>query len=257
MTWFIPVMLGALAGAIIAAAVLMLSRYLTWLQDNEERAEHRAHERANLAEQRARAKLDAALTLEAFAKQAAGYLDSCEVRIADWIAELDGDTQAKQRSWPPLVFDVSFIKDRSTVPIEIVSACHDLKLALSESDAWVREVSKEEWLDVDDAYRLDGQRALLYGLVACELARQIRSEINVPTSVLSDDCFGRLQREFGKFKRRYESSHGRIDLIPDLKARLQRELPEVADGLPEESYWTKDKLVDREPVCATKTQWER
>ncbi|WJN72109.1 hypothetical protein [Burkholderia anthina] len=212
--WF--AIIGTVCGALIAAGTAMLTQHLGWTR-----------EQAKLAEQRAPAQLEVALMLEAFAKQAVGYLDACEAHIIDWLAVLEGEAPHEQRPWTPLAFDVSLVKDWSAVPIGIVSQCRELPLALAESEAWVHAVAKEEWVDIDDAYRLDGQRAIFYGLLACDLANQIRDMINVPASTLSSDTFERLQGELEKLKRIYVRSNGNIDLIPDLKTRLQRELPQA------------------------------
>ncbi|OJA84429.1 hypothetical protein BGV49_21920 [Burkholderia ubonensis] len=188
----------------------------------------RRDEKAKLAEQRAPAQLKVALMLEAFAKQAAGYLDGCEARVTDWYAEQEGDAPEERHPWAPLNFDMSIVEDWSGVPVRIYSECHELPLALAESDAWIHAGVKEEWLDIVDAYRLDSQRAIFYGLIACELANQIRTAIKVQASTLSTDCFHRLQREFDRRKQEYVRTQGKVELIPDLNARLRRECPKVA-----------------------------
>lgn len=229
-TWLTPAVLGALCGAVITAGANFWNQHLTRQHEKAKLAEQRAHEQAKLAEQRAPAQLEVALMLEAFAKQAVGYLDACEAHIIDWFAVLEGEAPREQRPWTPLAFDVSLVKDWSAVPIGIVSQCRELPLALAESNAWVHAAAKEEWVDVDDAYRLDGQRAILYGLLACELADQIRALIAVPPSALSTQTYERLQGEFEKLKRYYARSNGKLDLIPDLKTRLQRERSDVVPG---------------------------
>lgn len=191
----------------------------------------RRDEKAKLAEQRAPAQLKVALMLEAFAKQAAGYFDGCEARIDDWYAEREGDAPEERHPWTPLNFDMSIVTDWSAVPITIVSQCHELPLALAESDAWIHAGVKEEWLDVVDAYRLDSQRAILYGLSAAVLSNQIRTTIKVQASTLSTDCFQRLQGEFERRKQEYVRTQGKVELIPDLRARFGRECPTVARGL--------------------------
>ncbi|MBY4803058.1 hypothetical protein [Burkholderia cepacia] len=194
------------------------------------------HEKSKLAEQRAPAQLDAALMLEAFAKQALGYFDHVQAKLFDWHVRHDpdrhGESLEQLDKWVSLTFDESLAKDWATLPIGILSACRELPLSLAESDRWTRAMAKEDHVDFDDACELDGQRAILYGLLAGELANQIRSGINVPASPLATASFNRLQGEFEKLKNIYVSSAGKIELIPDLRTRLQRERPDVPNPFP-------------------------
>ncbi|KUZ97526.1 hypothetical protein WI40_14715 [Burkholderia ubonensis] len=196
------------------------------------------HEKAKLAEQRAPAQLDAALMLEAFAKQAIGYADARDALIAELTrvddADHDDDPAGEPVEWTPLTFDGALAKEWTALPIEIYSQCRELPLALAESDKWTYDMAAQEWVDAADAYELDRQRAILYGLLASELAIQIRSAIKVPASVQTTDCFDRLQREFEQLKQTYVDTQGGVELIPDLKTRLQRECPDVPDPFPPE-----------------------
>ncbi|WP_414442406.1 hypothetical protein [Burkholderia sp. 22PA0106] len=187
----------------------------------------RRDERAKLAEQRAPAQLKVALMLEAFAKQAAGYVDGCEARIMNWYAEQEGDAPEALPEWTPLKIDMAMVEDWTEVPIRLHSDCQELPLALAASDAWIRAGIEDEWLDTVDAHRLDSQRAILYGFSACDLAIQIRSAIEVPASALSTDCCQRLQRELDRRRDEYVRARGRVELILDLKARFRRECPSV------------------------------
>ncbi|HEM7880095.1 TPA: hypothetical protein U2L31_006545 [Burkholderia contaminans] len=196
----------------------------------------RRDEKAKLAKQRAPARLDAALMLEAFAKQAVGYGDARAALIAELTRVHDPDHDDEPASepveWTPLTFDGSLAKEWTTLPIEIYSQCRELPLSLAESDKWTYDIAAQEWIDAADAYALDRQRAIFYGLLAGELANEIRSGIKVPASPLATDCFNRLQREFDTLKQTYVSMRGNVELIPDLKTRLQRECPEVPATIP-------------------------
>ncbi|MBJ9696425.1 hypothetical protein [Burkholderia cenocepacia] len=229
--WWVVGASSAVIGAAVNALTSVLTQHLAWRREQAKLADQRAYEAAELAKQRAPAQLEVALMLEAFAKQAVGYLDGCEARAAEWCRlhddEQDDGPPIEPVEWTPLAFDASLVTDWSAVPIGIVSQCRELPLALAESNAWVHAAAKEDWVDVDDAYRLDGQRAIFYGLLACELANQIRGLITVPPSALSTETYERLQGEFEKLKRYYARSNGKLDLIPDLKTRLQRELSDV------------------------------
>ncbi len=187
----------------------------------------RRDERAKLAAQRAPAQLKVALMLEAFAKQAAGYLDGSEARVQTVYAERHGGEWGASLPWIPMAFEMASVDDWSAVPIQIYSECHELPLALTASDDWIRSGVKEEWLDVLDALRLDGQRAILYGYTAGALANQIRAAIQVPASTLSMDCFQRLERALDRRRDEYVRTCGRVELIPDLKARFRREYPDL------------------------------
>ncbi|WP_049097519.1 hypothetical protein [Burkholderia cepacia] len=222
-----PAIIGTLCGALITAGATLLNHLLTRRHEQLKLVDQRAHEQAKLAEQRAPAQIEAALMLEGFGRQAVRYFDECELRINNHYARQQGDQPDEERKWQPLAFDLSVVRDWSAVPIEILAQCLELPTLLAESDAWTTAASNEEWMELDDAYELEGQRAILYGLLASELANQIRAEIEVPASTLAIECFDRLQREFDKVKVRYVERHGKIDLIPDLKTRLQRECQEV------------------------------
>ncbi|MBR8186578.1 hypothetical protein C6Q14_27075 [Burkholderia ambifaria] len=225
--WWVVGASSAVIGAAVNALTSLMTQHIAWKREQAKLTDQRAHEQAKLAQERAPAQLEVVLMLEAFAKQAVGYLDACEAHIIDWFAVLEGEAPREQRPWTALAFDVSLVEDWSAVPIGIVSQCRELPLALAESHAWVHAVAKEDWVDVDDAYRLDGQRAILYGLLACELANQIRAMMAVPASALATDTSDRLQGDFERLKKLYVQSSGKIDLIPDLKTRLQRELPQA------------------------------
>ncbi|WP_431229161.1 hypothetical protein [Burkholderia contaminans] len=209
-----------LSSAVVSALV---NGAFKWWGDRTARRD----EKAKVAEQRAPAQLDAALMLEAFARQAVGYLDTWDARFEDWLIEQHAGTQVEQRPWTPLTFDQSLVKDWASVPIEILSRCRELPVALTASNTWVSD-NYNEWRDFADLHWLDSQRAILYGLQAGELATKIRAMIAAPASNLATDSFDRLQREFDEIKRRYEDAHGKLELMPDLKARLQRECPHVA-----------------------------
>ncbi|WP_342613494.1 hypothetical protein [Burkholderia ambifaria] len=210
--WF--ALAGTVCGALITAGAALLNQRLT-----------RGHEQQKLAAQRAPAQLDAAIVLEAFARRAATHLDAVEERIFGCLAEEHGETAQPEREWEELVFDVSLISDRAALPIEILSPCLELPTLLTESRAWIDAVSKEDWPSPLDLYQLDAQRAVLYGLLASEWAGQIRDTIEAPASSLATECFERLQREFKQLSDQYVTSAGNINVIPDLKARLQREFP--------------------------------
>ncbi|PCE30221.1 hypothetical protein [Burkholderia ubonensis] len=223
--WYGIVASSAAIGATITALATLYGQHRS-----------REHEKARLAEQRAPAQLDAALMLEAFAKQAVGYADARAALIAESIRVHDPDHDDEPVSepveWTPLAFDGSLAKEWTALPIEIYSQCRELPLSLAESDKWTYDMAAQEWVDAADAYELDRQRAILYGLLAGELATQIRSAIGVPASVLATDCFERLQREFDELKQTYVRSGGAIELIPDLRTRLQRECPDAPGPLP-------------------------
>ncbi len=74
--------------------------------------------------------------------------------------------------------------------------------------------------------RPERQRAILYGTIAADLARQIRADIKTDPSVLAQDCAARLLREYHDLQQRYGARPGEVELIPDLRARFERELPE-------------------------------
>ncbi|MBU9212023.1 hypothetical protein [Burkholderia multivorans] len=209
--WWVVGASSAVIGAAVNALTSVVTQHLAWRR-----------ERAKLAEQRAPAQLEAALMLEAFARRAAGYFDMTEELVGIIADEENGEEEAHRSKFTPLEFDPSLIKDWSALPPGLISQCRELPLALEASSAWV-SAAYDEWADADDAYQLDGQRAILYGLVASELAKKIRTMIDVPASDLSTDCYRRLRTEYEKLKVRYIGSDGAIELIPDLKARMMRE----------------------------------
>ncbi|WP_186087655.1 hypothetical protein [Burkholderia gladioli] len=179
---------------------------------------------ARRAEQRAPARLNVALLLEAFARQAVGYLDGCAAQISACVAEMHGDAPGELPKWTPLTFDTSIVADWTDVPVAIVSQCRELPIALEASHGWIDQASRE-WADNSQAYELECQRAILYGTIAADLARQIRADIKTDPSVLAQDCAARLLREYHDLQQRYGARPGEVELIPDLRARFERELP--------------------------------
>ncbi|AOI94153.1 hypothetical protein WS58_16515 [Burkholderia pseudomultivorans] len=220
----------AVIGAAVNATTSLVTQHLAWKREQAKLADQRAHEAAKQAEQRAPAQLEVALMLEDFMRQAVGYLDAWDARFTDWLVEQHGEATTEPRPWSALTFDTSLVEHWSAVTIDIQSQCREFPLALAASSAWVGE-AYDEWADFPDLCWLEGQRATLYGLQVGELAAKIRETIAVPMSNLTTDSFDRLQREFDRIKRRYVDEHGKLTLIPDLKARLQRECPQVAKSL--------------------------
>ncbi|AWV05604.1 hypothetical protein DM992_40885 (plasmid) [Burkholderia sp. JP2-270] len=225
--WLTPALIGTIFGAVVTAGAGLWSQHRNRQHELAKIAEQRAHEAATLAEQRAPAQLDVARMLEDFTKQAVDYLDAWQVRFDDWLVEQHEGTRAKQHPWPSMTLDFSLVKEWTAVNVEIQSRCRDLPVALVASSKWVGD-AYDEWADFPELDWLDTQRAILYGLQAGELAVEIRTKIAAPASNLAIGCFDRLQREFGEVKRRYVEQHGKLSLIPDMEARLQRECPQVA-----------------------------
>lgn len=223
--WF--TLIGTLCGALIAAGATLLNQRLTRRHEQAKLADQRAHEQAKLAELRAPAQLETALVLEAFTRRAVARLDAIAERIIECYAQQQGETAPLRTAWTELAFDASLLGDRAMLPINILSQCLELPTVLAESRAWIDAVATEEWPDALDLNQLEAQRAILYGLVAGELANEIRTQIKAPASALSRDCLDRLQREFDKIKQHCVDTTGTVELIPDLKARLMRELPKA------------------------------
>ncbi|WP_257739418.1 hypothetical protein [Burkholderia glumae] len=197
--------------------------------------EQRAHDALMLAEQRAPARLEIAQLLEAFAREAAGHFDRCVGEVADLLADQKGQARGARevQAWPELTFDLSPVEDWSVLPIRTVSQCKELPLAVVSSSDWIHAGYDEDWLSGVEAYELDAQRGIFYGLIAAELAHEIRLTLDAPPSALVTDCFDRLTREFTKLKQRYADSQGKACyFIPDLRARLEREIPNVARAVP-------------------------
>ncbi|WP_420213434.1 hypothetical protein ACN8ZM_40185 (plasmid) [Burkholderia aenigmatica] len=211
-------------GVVASSAVIgaLVNGAFKWWGDRTARSD----EKAKLAEQRAPAHLEVALMLEAFARQAVDYLDEWDTRFDDWLVEQHEGPRAKPRPWPSLTLDFSLVTDWTAVRVEIQSPCRDLPVALAASSKWVG-AAYDEWADFAELDWLDSQRATLYGLQASELAMQIRAEIAAPASNQTESIV-RLRSEFDEVKRHYVDKHGKVNLIPDMKARLQRECPQVA-----------------------------
>ncbi|OXJ06909.1 hypothetical protein [Burkholderia sp. AU6039] len=214
--WWVVGASSAVIGAAVNALTSVVTQHLAWRR-----------ERIKQAELRAPAQLETALVLEAFARHAVAQLDAVAERIVEYLAEQQGETAPPRTAWTELAFDASLLGDRAMLPINILSHCLELPTVLAESRAWIDAVATEEWPDALDLNQLEAQRAILYGLVAGELANEIRTQIKAPASTLSRDCLDRLQREFGKIKQHCVDTTGTVELIPDLKARLMRELPEA------------------------------
>ncbi|WP_175719044.1 hypothetical protein [Burkholderia anthina] len=106
--WIGVVASSAAIGSAITVAGTLYAQYLTRKHDEAKRAEHRADEQAKLAAQRAPAQLDAALMLEAFARQAVGYFDACEAKKFDFRTRHEPalrDPQDRVTESGPLSFD--------------------------------------------------------------------------------------------------------------------------------------------------------
>ncbi|WP_186075126.1 hypothetical protein [Burkholderia gladioli] len=230
--WWIVGASSAVIAAVVNGLFKLWGDHLAYRTDKAKRSEERAHEKTKLAEERSHALLDVALMLENFAKHAAGHFDQCWSWIDDWYRNYERPHGGEADQWSPLTINLALVSDWKSVPVAIVSRCRELPMAIDESGRWIHASANEDGLDVVDAYELDGQRGILYGLAAAELASEIRAAIYVPPSALATDCFDRLRREYDALKQRYVASRGRFDMIPDLRARLQREVPSSAPEQP-------------------------
>ncbi|WP_186095808.1 hypothetical protein [Burkholderia gladioli] len=222
--WWLVGASSAVIAAVVNGLFKLWGDHVAHRNDQAKRADERAHEKTKLAEERSHALLDVALMLENFAKHAAGHFDQCQSWIDDWYRNYQGVQGGETDQWIPLTINLALVSDWQAVPVATVSRCRELPMAIDESGRWIHASANEDGLDVVDAYELDGQRGILYGLAAAELASEIRAAINVPPSALAIDCFDRLSREYDALKQRYVASLGRLDTIPDLRARLQREV---------------------------------
>ncbi|WLE64199.1 hypothetical protein GIY62_34815 (plasmid) [Burkholderia plantarii] len=231
--WWVVGASSAVIAAVVNGLFKLWGDYAARRNDQTKLAEERAHEKAKLAEARSHALLDVALMLETFAKHAAGHFDQCWSWIDDWYRNFQRAQGGDADPWIPLAINLALVSDWKAVPVAIVSRCRELPMTIEESGRWLHASANEDGSDVVDAYELDGQRGVLYGLAAAELAIEIRAMINVPPSALATDCFDRLRREYDVLKQRYLAAHGRFDMIPDLRARLQREVPSFAPDEPE------------------------
>ncbi|EDT03471.1 hypothetical protein BamIOP4010DRAFT_3000 [Burkholderia ambifaria IOP40-10] len=204
--WVGVVASSAAIGAVVNNAMTLLVRHFD-----------RKREDATLAARRAHVQLEVALALEGFAHRASTYLYAlAPVRSA----YQSGDERASENlGVPHLQFDLAPDAAWSELPIQIIATIRELPSAFQVTDNWIESIY-DGWDDLLQVLDLREQQAIHYGLLACELAQQIRDEIQVPRSALVADYQQLFEARFRALVAREGFAPNDLDVLPELARRL-------------------------------------
>lgn len=217
------------SSAVVSAAINSLSNWLMRLSDRkrEDRtvAEERARADAIATEQRAHQQLEVALKLEAFAQEAFAYLYLVYAALLGYAnnEEHAFDLVEGKR----LEFDAGANQKWTELPIALAAKVRELPNAMAANAKWIVD-AWDTWADAGEAYELEKQRAIHYGLLACQLADEIRREIGVAPAVLALDYLTHFTEEFEQIRANYERAKGQgqlFDVIPEIEVRLLHGAP--------------------------------
>ncbi|UEP53081.1 hypothetical protein LMA00_30675 [Burkholderia ambifaria] len=177
-TWLTPAALGALGGAFITAGAALMTQHLARRHENAKIAEQRAHEHAKLAEERARAQQDAMRPLEAFAKRGDEVLSPIEAAFEDYGDVGDAVFGCLKPVALHLDLPLQIIMD--ALPRPLVDQLYQFALALEVRADWLDK--QEVRFAPFDVWKLELQRVVHFGLLACDHANGIRRELKLPES---------------------------------------------------------------------------
>ncbi|WP_186075128.1 hypothetical protein [Burkholderia gladioli] len=207
--WWVVVASSAVIGAVVNNAISLWTRHRDSLREASATAGRQAY-----------ARLDVARALEAFAQRASAYLYAVEAALAAHQAHEDDAFERVDALRVAFEFEPATIW--ADLPIQLVADVRELPVALAASSEWIL-AAFETWADSADAYELSAQQTMHFGLLAGELANQIRRDVGVTPSALVADHLGHFERAIHDVRQAYLRTSGNLNVLPALEARFQRE----------------------------------
>ncbi|MBR8152398.1 hypothetical protein [Burkholderia vietnamiensis] len=215
-TWLTPAALGALGGALITAGAGLMSQHLARRHENAKIAEQRAYEHAKLADERARALQEAMRPLEAFAKHGDEVLSPIEAAFENY-GDV-GDAVSGHLKPVALHFDIPPQPILDALPRPLVDQLYQFALALEVRADWLDK--QEVRLEAFDLWKLELQRVVHFGLLACDLSNWIRRDLDLRGSVYLSEWQRHFEAAFAKLQRDYARDPAEYPLMPEIDARL-------------------------------------
>ncbi|KVA51610.1 hypothetical protein WI61_34335 [Burkholderia cepacia] len=215
-TWLTPAALGALGGALITAVAGLMSQHLARRHENAKITEQRAYEHAKLADERARAQQEAMRPLEAFAKHGDEVLSPIEAAFEDY-----GDVgNAVFGHLKPVAlhFDIPPQPIMDALPRPLVDRLYQFALALEVRADWLDQ--QELRFEPFDVWKLELQRVVHFGLLACNLTNELRRDLGLPESEYLKAWQRHFDAAFVKLQREYDRDPTEYPLMPEIEARL-------------------------------------
>ncbi|WP_334037776.1 hypothetical protein [Burkholderia gladioli] len=208
--WWVVMASSAVIGALVNNAISL------WTQHRD-----RQREAAATIGRQAYARLDVARALEAFGQRASAYLYAVHAALdAHRAREDDAFERVDQQR---LAFEFEPAPVWTDLPIQLVADVRELPAALAVSSEWIL-AAFANWADSADAYELEAQQTMHYGLLAVELANRIRDDVGVTPSALVAEYLGHFERTIEDVRQEYLRSAGHMVVLPALEARFRREL---------------------------------
>ncbi|WP_176100491.1 hypothetical protein [Burkholderia cepacia] len=158
--------IGAVVSAVINSATTLWGQHRARKHENAKLAEQRAHEHAKLAEERARSLHVAMRLLEEFAQDADGVLNRIEAAFDDYGHVQDAVFKHLKAVDLRLELPAQSILD--ALPRPLVDQLCEFLRALVVSGDWLDK--HEVRLDAFDNWKLEVQRVVHFGVLACDLA---------------------------------------------------------------------------------------
>ncbi|MBN3783259.1 hypothetical protein G3O06_37930 [Burkholderia sp. Ac-20345] len=215
-SWLTPALLGGILGAAITAGATLWSQHANRQHEKAKLAEQRAYEQAKLAEERERAQHVALRPLEALAQHADEVLSSIEEAFEDYgTAE---EAVFRNLKAVHLRFELPSQSILGALPRPLVDQLYEFERALAVSADWLDK--QEVRFDVFDTWKLEVQRVVHFGLLACDLANRIRRDLDLAESVYVNAWQRHFEAAFAKVQREYAHDPAEYLLMPEIEARL-------------------------------------
>ncbi|WP_175657444.1 MULTISPECIES: hypothetical protein [Burkholderia] len=195
--------------------------FLLWIKRGD-----REREDLEAAHRLACAQQEAMRSLEAFAEGADEFLGALEEAFHDYGFAEEAVFRPLEKFHLRLDLPSSSVLDALQRPL--VDQLYEFSRAIAVSAAWL---DKNEVLceDAFDIWKLDAQRVVHFGLLACDLATRIRRGLDLPESDHTTALQRHFEAAFAKVRSEFEENRTKL-LLPQIEIRLKSALESVEEG---------------------------
>ncbi|MBN3506416.1 hypothetical protein [Burkholderia cenocepacia] len=205
---------GSVVGIVMSSTVVsaVINGIVMWrLKLGDRKREDQA-----IAQKCARAQQEAVRALEAVAQDADEVLRPIEAAFEDY-GDV-GDAVFGHLKPVALRFEVPPQLVLDVLPPALVDQLYEFERALGVSADWLDK--HEVAADAFDLWKLEVQRLVQSGLLACDLANRTRRDLNLCESTYVQAWEQHFEAALAKLAREYERDPAEFPLLPAIEARL-------------------------------------